>query len=146
MGWGLKMALWAVTALVAPAVAAQPVTGEDLYRGRAPLSAKLRGHIDDLPPAAVACANCHEPGPQVSSASAAFAPRLDAALRTVLPRRGGPPTAYDEAAFCRVVSTGMDPAHILVRQAMPHFTLDDAQCALLWNFVSQRPPAEQVVR
>jgi hypothetical protein len=145
MGLGRTMALWgAVAALAAPAAFAQSVTGEDLYRGRAPLPAHLRGHASGLPPAAVACVNCHEPGPQVASTSAAFAPRLDATLRTALPRRGGPPTAYDEAAFCRLLRTGLDPAHIVVRQAMPQFTLDDAQCALLWNFVSQRPLAAEV--
>jgi hypothetical protein len=56
-------------------------------------------------------------------------------------RRGGPPSRYDEPAFCKLLQTGIDPMHILIAREMPAYNIDDAQCASLWSFLLSRPPA-----
>lgn len=116
-------------------------SGEDLYLGRAPLAAQLRGDDTPLPATAVACVQCHEPAARPGAAlpAANIGPRLDAGLLQSRPRRGGPPVPFDEAAFCRLLRTGVDPAMVLVRRTMPQFRLDDGDCTRLWQYLSQRP-------
>lgn len=122
--------------LLASAGRADP--GEDLYAGRLPIEARLRGDARVLAQATARCANCHEPRPQ-SLAEPAYAPRLDkTSLATSMPRRGGPASIYDEQSFCRLLREGIDPAHMLLRRSMPLFAADDAQCASLWQYLSQR--------
>jgi len=60
-------------------------------------------------------------------------------LREVLPRRGGPPVAYEQASFCRTLRTGVDPSHIVLPRTMPRFEADDTQCAALWDYLTQGP-------
>ena len=113
--------------------------GRDLFVGREPLTGKLRHHRNDLPAEVVACANCHSLGRE--AARGARAPRLERALLLqARPRRGGPPSAYDERSFCKLLRTGIDPAHVLIAREMPVYRTDDAQCQSLWRFLTQRSP------
>lgn len=67
-----------------------------------------------------------------------FGPALNAKLLTrSIGRRGGPPSQYDEAAFCKVLRSGIDPADIVITRAMPRYTLDDKQCSALWHYLSR---------
>lgn len=106
--------------------------GAALYEGRQPLVAQLRGQAWALPAEASRCINCHE-GAQ------AIGPRLHGrSLAEPLPRRGGPPSRYDAKALCRLLREGVDPAQVLVPQAMPRYTIDDRSCEALWRYLSSR--------
>lgn len=105
--------------------------GEALWRGERPLAGQIAGHAQAMPAAALRCVNCHGGGP---GAAPGGAPRLDAATLTrPLARRGGPPSAYDEQAFCRLLRTGIDPAAVLLPREMPRYRIDDRDCAALWR-------------
>lgn len=122
-------------ASVARSAPADP--GAALFAGQAPLRARIRGHRGRLPPYVVKCSNCHLTGNQ-PVVPGAIAPRLDRALLLDdRPRRGGPPSAYDEPKFCRLLRTGVDPAFILVAREMPVYELRDAQCSRLWRFLTK---------
>jgi hypothetical protein len=114
-----------------------------LYGSGEGAAARLRGDPTVLPADAARCANCHEPSRQRIGADAALGPRLDARLAQTLPRRGGPPTAYDAVALCTLLRTGIDPARVLIRRAMPVYDIDDAACASLWNAFLQREPVAE---
>jgi hypothetical protein len=116
--------------------------GKRLFHGELPLSGKIVGHANALPPQASRCANCHLPAPSAaqgtnttsSNASAAsYGPVLNAAsLTREARRRGGPPSRYDEAAFCKLLTTGIDPAYIVTPSTMPRYALDASDCRALW--------------
>jgi hypothetical protein len=112
--------------------------GRALFTGREALRGKLRHHSSDLPPTLVACRNCHAAG-RAPAPEGSRAPRLDRAL-LLQPRarRGGPPSAYDEASFCALLRTGIDPAHVLIAREMPVYAADAAQCRSLWRFSIER--------
>jgi hypothetical protein len=50
-----------------------------------------------------------------------------------MPRRGGPPSAFDRDTFCRLLRTGVDPAWVVVDVSMPRYALSDEQCHALWT-------------
>lgn len=112
--------------------------GRQLYEGTAAgampaLRGRLVGHDSDLPGIATRCINCHRP----AGAAAGFGTRLDADhLRRALPRRGGPPSTYDAAGLCRVLREGIDPAFVVIDQAMPRYQATDAQCSALWLWLA----------
>jgi hypothetical protein len=147
-------ALWLAAGAGAQA-ASEPINvqinqarGAQLYDGRIAISGRLRDHAEPLPADAVRCANCHEPSRQVTGVgtttapSNSFAPRLDqTSLTQFQARRGGPATRYDQANFCRVLRTSVDPGLVLLRKPMPQYALSDDDCQALWLFLSQRPPA-----
>jgi hypothetical protein len=112
--------------------------GKKLYEGELPLVGRLAGDETELPTAATRCANCHtqtdSPG---DDGAPAFGPPLTpAALTVARRRRGGPPTRYEEATFCKLLRTGVDPAYVLIARAMPRYELDTASCRALWKYVS----------
>ena len=124
------------------AAARPPVTaarGRALFTGQEPLAGRVRDHRSDLPPAVVVCRGCHG-GPVVPpGAPAPPAPPIDRALLLeARSRRGGPPSAYDSPAFCKLLRTGVDPAYVLVAREMPVFDVDDAQCESLWRFLTAK--------
>lgn len=130
----------AVPGAAAPSEDGAVETGRRLFAGEAPIVARMAGHAAALPASASRCANCHTTGAASPGASApsSFGPALTADhLTRRLPRRGGPPSAYDEAAFCKLLRTGIDPAWVMVVQAMPRYELDDAQCRALWRWVTR---------
>jgi hypothetical protein len=117
--------------------------GDALYRGKEPLSGKIRGHDDLLPPEAIVCANCHS-AKKTSRLSAQLAPRIDPALLLEMRQRhGGPPSRYDGRAFCRLLRTGSDPGYILIAREMPIYDLNDEQCTSLWTFLAGKENAHE---
>ncbi len=118
-------------------------TGRQLFVGDRPLAAHLSGDDTPLPIEASRCVNCHVFGPALDAASArtqTFGPSLTGAfLRGYLRRRGGPPSTYDVEAFCRLMGTGVDPAHILVQRTMPRYDFSAADCRSLWDYLVARP-------
>lgn len=116
--------------------------GRQLYRGDAPLSGTITGHAQPLPTMATRCINCHSRdsvarSPAVSASGAQpFAPLLTRErLLDPIPRRGGPPSRYELATFCRLLRTGIDPAYMLIPRQMPRYAIDDAQCQALWTYL-----------
>lgn len=129
------------------------LAGKALFTGSVPLHARMVGHETDLPASAVRCSNCHsQPGlplpavsvlPSARPASSAatlgdiFGAELShSALVESRPRRGGPPSRYDVASFCRVLREGVDPAHVMIQQTMPRYGVSDQECHELWTFVT----------
>lgn len=112
--------------------------GEGMFIGRESLKGRIREHQTVLPPEVVRCGNCHAAEKQ-AGIPAPLAPRID---RTLLllerQRRGGPPSAYDPQSLCKLLRTGIDPAYILIAREMPIYDVDDAQCASLWRFLTER--------
>ncbi len=110
--------------------------GRALYTGREPLAGRIRDHRSNLPAAVVVCRGCHVAA-AASPGAPPPAPPIDRALLLeARPRRGGPPSAYDSPALCRLLRTGADPAYVLVAREMPVFDVDDAQCQSLWRFLT----------
>ena len=148
-GWAAGRLALIVPLCLAAGVLAQ--VDSALYWSGEGAVARLRGDTTVLPADAARCANCHEPSGQSSvqpsvqpaDAAVAFGPRLDARLAQALPRRGGPATAYDAAALCTLLRTGLDPARVLVQRAMPVYEIDNAACAALWQALSQREALTQ---
>ena len=123
--------------------------GRQLFRGEASLLGDLRGqlagHGEDLPAMATRCTNCHAFGERLDapSKSLEYAPRLNRhGLTQPLPRRGGPPSAYDAASLCKLLREGIDPAWVMVSQAMPRYAATDAQCVALWTFLVSPVPSQ----
>jgi hypothetical protein len=117
--------------------------GDALYSGKEPLSGRIRGHDDILPPETIVCANCHSAG-NTSRLSARPAPHIDAdLLLQTRQRHGGPPSRYDQQSFCRLLRTGSDPAYVLIAREMPVYDVGDEQCASLWTFlIGKKDPNE----
>lgn len=117
--------------------------GQALFEGSPPqpdrqLAGRIAGHDRDLPPEAARCANCHTSTP----GTAGFGPALHAGtLVQALARRGGPPSTYEEASLCRLLREGIDPAWVMVNQAMPRYDATDAQCAALWAWLVRQTGA-----
>jgi hypothetical protein len=142
--------LGGVALLAGLARAADPPTDPQLLRGQAlftgtlDLHGRIRTHLVDLPPQVVVCGNCHAAGsgPDVPRS---LAPRLTRDL-LIAPRarRGGPVTIYNVDRFCTLLRKGTDPAYVLLSVEMPTYTLDDADCRALWQFVmrSEHEPSE----
>ncbi|MFM2347474.1 MAG: hypothetical protein RL654_2227 [Pseudomonadota bacterium] len=125
------MALSVLPAVATPPQAVARTHGEALWRGERPLAGQIAGHAQAMPVAALRCINCHGGG---LGAVPGSAPRLDAATLTrPLARRGGPPSVYDERAFCQLLRTGIDPAAVLLPREMPRYRIDDHDCAALWR-------------
>ncbi|MEO8808021.1 MAG: hypothetical protein ABI433_18215 [Burkholderiaceae bacterium] len=121
--------------------------GVDLFNGGAPLQGTIVGHTNALPPSAARCINCHAigtaaPSSAASASAASFGPLLTPqSLTGAVARRGGPPSRYDAAAFCRLLRQGVDPAWVVVPRSMPRYALTDADCHALWDHLteSKRP-------
>lgn len=143
---------WLATgaALANPALEA----GRQIFTGAQPLVAHMPGHAQRLPVAASRCINCHAaPGLRAAGGATAglgaasragantgtgsFGPRLDAAhLLQPQARRGGPPSRYDAAGLCRVLREGVDPAGVVLVNAMPRYQIDDSACRQLWTLLT----------
>ena len=107
--------------------------GREIFSGQRALAAHLRDDDRILPDSAVRCINCHDH----ANGTASFAPPLTSPyLLSDIRRRGGPPSRYDLKSFCRVLNVGVDPTGIVLKKAMPQYTLSDTECAALWSFVS----------
>jgi hypothetical protein len=130
-------------ALGGSAAAQDSELGLALYEGKVGIAATLRGHAQPLPSGLSRCISCHEPSREPTQGQAIFAMRLDKkSLTEASKRRGGPPTRYERASFCRTLRTGIDPAEVLLHKSMPLFVLSEEQCTALWDHLSQRTPIE----
>jgi hypothetical protein len=144
-----RVVIAALAAVLTPPAAGAPndaalQRGLQLYAGAAPLQGTITGHAAPLPPAATRCINCHALGAagpaRAASAPGSFGPLLTRERLTQrVARRGGPPSAYDEAAFCRLLRTGIDPAYVLIPRDMPRYALADADCRGLWLYLTTLP-------
>lgn len=121
--------------------------GKELFLGRVPLKARMVGHDMDLPSSAVQCHNCHRTAGATPVASAApvgvasdsLGPTLNRETLTgLVPRRGGPPSRYDNESFCRVLSTAIDPAYVIVNSTMPRYKMSAADCGALWTYLTSQ--------
>lgn len=127
-------AMLAALAVAAPVLSAWSARahGEEIYFGRRALPARIAGHPDALPAMSSRCVNCHD-GAQATGGALTGSTLTQAARR-----RGGPLSMYDQAALCRVLRGGIDPALVVVNRGMPRFEIDDADCAALWAYLSSR--------
>jgi cytochrome c553 len=136
--WMLLASSLILAAASTTSIAAHPASaahGAALYRGKAPLQGKIRGHDDQLPPEAIVCANCHNAKADTRLPGTPAPDLTRALLLEARPRRGGPPSSYNQASFCRLLRTGADPGYILIAREMPAYDLTDEQCASLWTFL-----------
>jgi hypothetical protein len=128
--------------LVAMAAAARPdllEQGQKLFTGKVALVGRMVGHTQALPLEAVRCTNCHqrEADRPLPPSTQDFGPKLGpAGLTRALPRRGGPASAYDAGSFCRLLRDGIDPAHVMIPQTMPRYTMSDGECEALWLYLT----------
>jgi hypothetical protein len=143
-----RLASTSVLAALALAVAQAACQGPDaergqrLFTGDAPLVARIAGHDSTLPPHASRCINCHATGAgdARTAGSASFGgPLTPQRLTGLHVRRGGPPSRFDEAALCRLLRTGVDPAHIVLPSTMPRYDVDEADCRALWVHLNRSP-------
>ena len=125
--------------------------GAALFHDGAGLSGRVTGHTLLLPANAARCANCHQTGTPAGSAAASAAgnppPAAEAlpgrlgpvlgreTLEQARPRRGGPASRYDGATFCALLRTGIDPAQVMIPQAMPRYDIANADCEALWRYL-----------
>jgi hypothetical protein len=133
--WSIGLAALCLSAAAAAQTPAESSAwrGEQLFIGEEPLKGAIVGHDDALPAFASKCVNCHD---LAASEKANYGSKLTrAALLEAAARRGGPPSRYEARSFCRLLRTGIDPAHILILRAMPRYEIDDAQCLALWNYL-----------
>ena len=115
--------------------------GGGLFTGTSPLQGRLYTQSEDLPAAAVRCANCHS---HASSPSVPYsnAPRLTREwLQEDRRRHGGPRSHYDLAGFCSLLRTGIGPDRIVINIQMPRYALGDEDCRSLWVFLTEEPSA-----
>lgn len=114
-----------------------PRRGRALFYGKQVLTGKIRDHDEDLPSEALRCSNCHES--KSGGLDPVSAPHLDGSLLLEnRQRRGGPPSRYDSASFCKLLRTGTDPAFIVIARTMPVYKLNEEQCNSLWAFVTEK--------
>jgi hypothetical protein len=118
--------------------------GRRLFAGDLPLHASIAGHDLVLPVQASRCTNCHT----IESPTAIAAPAASsnqtlggtlsaAVLSEPIRRRGAPPSTFDEKTLCRLLRTGVDPAHIIIPRSMPRYQISDADCHALWVYLSK---------
>ncbi|WP_020186532.1 hypothetical protein [Methylopila sp. 73B] len=112
------------------------VRGYALYHGYAGLQASVAATEVPLPTSASRCANCHDARPSAAPRRVVALDR--ASLTQATPRRGGPASVYDAAAFCTALRDGLDPSSVLLDRTMPRFVLPDDDCQALWRYVSGR--------
>ncbi len=159
-GRGLLLAAGLGWALCAAAQPADTERGRRLFNGELPLIGKVSGHTTALPLQASRCVNCHAAGTALPSAgstastaptgaAASTAPAASASTQSFGPaltpklllqdtrRRGGPASRYDEAALCKLLATGIDPAYIIIPASMPRYELSAADCKALWVYLTQ---------
>jgi hypothetical protein len=146
---GLERGLLMMAVLAAAAAAASPdeparaSRGRQILDGEVAITARIAGQDFALPAQASRCINCHGTTRDGAASSVSSAQRIGPALTPALlnrpvRRRGGPPSHYDEASLCRLLSTGIDPAHVIIQRKMPRYEIDDFDCRSLWLHLNAR--------
>lgn len=115
--------------------------GRQVFEGQAAIDARITGQDFALPAEASRCVNCHGPARGASPAGAQrIGPLLTpATLTEAVPRRGGPPSRYDAASLCKLLRTGIDPAHVIIPRTMPRYEISDVDCQSLWLHLTASP-------
>lgn len=109
--------------------------GDRLFHGRLALSASILGQGVPLNSEAARCVNCHS---LPATEEPAFGPELFGERLTMpIRRRGGPPSSYRLADFCRALRTGIDPAQVTLMRSMPLYVMSDEDCLALWSFLTR---------
>jgi hypothetical protein len=122
--------------LAASGPVSQEEQGRQLFMGEQPVDARMVGHTAPLPAQAYRCDNCHSSSTTRPRAEPDFAPLLSKQTLTQrITRRGGPPSSYDAKVFCKVLRDGIDPAYVMINQAMPRYRLNDRECETLWTYL-----------
>jgi hypothetical protein len=110
--------------------------GEALFSGKIDLHGRIYTHVADMPSGVVRCANCHAVA-DGGDVPGSLAPRLTHDLLLARrSRRGGPPSNYDRDGFCTLLRRGVDPAFVMISVEMPRYTIDDANCHALWQYLT----------
>lgn len=131
--WLVPLAAVLACAGVQAAAAGDAQRGERIFTGAEALP--QQGPIV-LPAPMAACAQCHARS-GAARLEVKRAPPLTAAwLLQARARRGGPPSAFDQASFCAALRSGIDPQSIVMRKSMPRFEISSAQCTALWTYLS----------
>lgn len=138
----------ALGAWFADALHWRQATSSEVQRGRGiyvngldnvePIQARMARQPNTLPALAVRCINCHDR----SGAGAEFRAQVLSRenLLAQMPRRGGPATRFDAVSMCKLLSTGIDPAWIVINQTMPRYELSESQCRALWAYLESEQP------
>lgn len=118
--------------------------GRQVFEGDAAVSARIAGQDFALPTEASRCVNCHGAARVGAASSPADAQRIGPALTAATlgkptHRRGGPPSRYDAASLCRLLRTGVDPAHVMILRTMPRYEISDNDCQSLWLRLTALP-------
>lgn len=123
--------------------------GRTIYLGESALVARIAGQDFALPANASRCANCHSPAARPSAIGASAVPADAQRIGPVLTpewltqpqrRRGGPASRYDSAALCKLLRSGVDPAHVIILRTMPRYDISDTDCAALWRYLTESKP------
>lgn len=134
--WRNLLCLLVLWALTHGSPLPDPARGQRLFEGREPLPARIAGQDFALPADAARCSNCHG-----AQAPQRIGPLLTAdSMTDATSRRGGPPTRYEPASFCRLLRTGVDPAFVILPRSMPRYDLSEADCADLWAHLMRDKP------
>lgn len=136
--WSLLVAL-ALAQGASASDGASAARGRQLFEGEVALAARVVGQDFSLPAEASRCVNCH--GGATASSSPAVSQRVGpaltrAALTDAVRRRGGPPSRYDDASLCKLLRSGVDPAHVIILRTMPRYEISDADCRSLWQHLT----------
>jgi mono/diheme cytochrome c family protein len=140
--WAFVLALCSGVAQADDAPSA--ARGRQVFEGAAAVSARIAGQDFALPTEASRCVNCHGAARVGAASSPADAQRIGppltrSALTQPAGRRGGPPSRYDAASLCRLLRTGVDPAHVMILRAMPRYEIGDTDCQSLWLHLMALP-------
>jgi hypothetical protein len=112
--------------------------GRRLFFGELPLVGAIVGHRQPLPAEVTVCANCHTGDSVPASGRSSGPPPLSRlSLSELRKRRGGPPSQFSEASFCRLLRTGIDPAYIVIARRMPRYIVSEEQCQNLWDYLME---------
>ena len=134
----------AACAVEPPAATPSAARGLKLFNGEVEIAARIAGQDFSLTAQSSRCVNCHALVPRSNAASAAPVQRIGPALTpalltTATRRRGGPPSRYDATSLCKLLRTGVDPAHVVVLRTMPRYEIVDADCLSLWLQLNAEP-------
>lgn len=112
-------------------------SGEAIYHRAEGVVPRIGGEV--LAARAARCANCHgEQGEGRMEGTLTAAPLNRGGLTGSQSRRGGPASSYSRDRFCQSLRTGIDPAGIMFKAAMPRYTLSEESCTALWDFVTRK--------
>lgn len=111
----------------------------DYYSGPARMRARLDGIDALLEPSSVRCSNCH--GVDAGGIPRGVIKGTNIRSSSLGNRRSasGASWSYDASSFCTAVRKGIDGSGRILEPGMPRYDITDAQCQLLWNYVTALP-------